>query len=327
MRNFILILIVIICFQSCKRNQNQALLKKLNLEFATIPKGEFLMGSNYYKGLAPEEHPEWYKDESPVRSVTLTSDFELGKYEITNRQFEIFIKNTGYITEAENINKGSYGLYNDSKNVWEYSDKLNWKDTGFSIEKEYPVIHVTWNDAIKFCEWLNGIDSNYSYSLPTEAQWEYAASYAGKHIYSWGNENPNSNKGGNIADFSFMQRFPNWKYPIYSEYNDNHPLLSKVGSYEPNPYGLYDMTGNVWEWVMDTYKEYDENNIVNPKYELSSNAIQEKVIRGGGFDWELPFLRVRKRRKLPLDKKSISISQLKYNSAINVGFRIKRIKK
>ncbi len=298
----------------------------LDLEFSTIPKGEFIIGSDYYLSIPPEQHPEWYKDESPMHPVSFTSDFELSKFEITNRQFKVFVENTDYETEAEVDGTGSYGKYNDSTNTWGFDKTLIWKNLGFEQKDDTPVVHVSWNDANAFCRWLNSIDSKYDYALPTEAEWEYAAGFSGKNKYAWGNDIPNAMNGGNIADATFKERFPKWKYPVLLEYEDRHALLSPVGSFNANPFGLYDMTGNVWEWVSDTYAPYTIDDSVNPEHK-SNAPIQEKVIRGGGFDWEMPFLRVSKRRKLPLNKESITTSQLKYTSAINVGFRIKRTKR
>ena len=92
------------------------------------------------------------------------------------------------------------------------------------------------------------------------------------------------------------------------EYDDGFVFLAPVGSFQPNPYGLYDMTGNVWEWVQDFYHLYSKERKEDP---AGPKKGEKKVLKGGGFDWEMSYLRVQKRRSLPPS-----------SSAINLGFRV-----
>ena len=335
------ILIILACLANTCFAQESKILDSLKLDFIEIPAGSFIMGSTYHAFEADSIDEKWFRDEAPVHRVSISNTFELSSTEITRHQFEIFIKSTGYITDAEKSKFGSLGGYDDKEGIWVVDSTLNWKNPGYNPEQSHPITHVSWKDAKTFCNWLNSIDTAHYYSLPTEAEWEYAASYAGKYLYSWGSELPNDSNGGNIADHTFNSHFPNWKYPIYKKYDDKYSLLAPVGSFQPNKYGLYDMTGNAWEWVDDYYGSYSIKPQINPNnisgalygeisYQQHNNneLIREKVIRGGGFDWELSYLRVTKRRKIGVDSRYISkYSGLPYLSAINVGFRIKRLKK
>lgn len=208
----------------------------------------------------------------------------MGETAITVAQFRRFIEATGYVTTAEKTGK-SLGVYEEmvsGKGHWTIGDGLSWHHPGFDIDECQPVVHVSWLDACAFCEWLSSNDTTKSYSLPTEAQWEYAASSAGIYIYSWGNSFPNGKQGGNIADKSFAVRFPRWNYPTLFDYDDGFVFVSPVRSYDPNKFGLYDMTGNVWEWMRDYYSEtyYSISPDNDPEGPLEGI---NRSLRGGRF--------------------------------------------
>ncbi|MFV5703287.1 formylglycine-generating enzyme family protein [Flavobacterium sp. XS2P12] len=347
-KNVITFLFSLFLFSFChsQNNTQKKILSMINLEFVTIPSGTFNMGSQYHLYESDENNEKWYRDESPMHRVKITSNFELLSSEVTFAQFELFVKETNYKTSAELNNFGSLGLYNEQDGIWKVDSSLNWKNPGYKFLINDPITHVSWKDAKAFCYWLSQIDSIYDYDLPSEAEWEYAASSGGKYTYSWGNEKPTKNNLENIADNSFITKFPSWKYPVLSDYNDNSILISKVKSYQPNEFGLFDISGNVWEWVNDYYSSYSLEPQVNPcnlegklfgeiyksERDLDRNVqlnkrLKEKVIRGGGFDWELAYVRTTKRRKIPVDKNRIDFASLNYLSAINIGFRIKRFRK
>jgi len=183
-------------------------------------------------------------DEKPVHTVTV-SDFYLSKTEITVAQYRAFCKAT--------------------RRRMPPPPEWGWQD-------DHPIVNVSWYDAKAFCDWAG-------YRLPTEAEWEFAARNRGEPIqYAWGNDFPSNQKGGNVADESLKKHNP--KTTIFENYNDGYPYTSAVASFSPNPLGLYDMTGNVWEWCADWYGEYRENPQIDPK---GPDAGQYKVLRGGSW--------------------------------------------
>jgi len=282
--------------------------------FKKVDAGEFQMGSEYYK-IAKEEEKKYFIDESPIHKVVLTKEFWVSENEVSVEQFEKFVSETNYITDAEKIGEsiGEYSFIIDSTGKklgsWIVGKGLNWKSTGFPINNNQPVVHISWNDANEFCKWLSK-KSGKEIRLLTEAEWEYAAGGKQGSLYSWGDSLPTKEYGGNIADSSFRNKFTDWRYPVYELYNDNFVFPSPVKSYSANKNGLFDMTGNVWEWTSDFYgKDYYSNSpLENPSGIVSG---EEHTIRGGGFDWELSYLRISKRRHLQSNK-----------TACNLGFRI-----
>jgi formylglycine-generating enzyme required for sulfatase activity len=223
---------------------------ELLTDMILVTGGTFQMGSNESD------------DEKPVHSV-MVNDFYMGKYEVTLGKFKKFVDETAYQTDAEK-GDGSH-IWTGSK--WEKRGGVNWKcDVEGNIrnqsEYNHPVIHVSWNDASEYCNWLS-LKTGKSYRLPTEAEWEYAAkggSQSRGYTYS------GSNNAGDVA------------WCMENSGNETHP----VGQKQPNELGIYDMTGNVWEWCSDWYgKDYYAGSPSNNPKGPSTGAL--RVFRGGSW--------------------------------------------
>lgn len=216
-------------------------------------------------------------DEKPVHRVALDA-FYLDKYEVTNKLFQKFARETGYETTAEKEGK-AWAYVQDDK--WTEVSGANWRkpeggETVFvSNRDEHPVVSVSWYDAEAYCRWAGK-------RLPTEAEFEYANRGGTQTTYWWGDGNPGSRRVANIADRTTKQRFPGRPWPIMEGYDDGYARTAPVGSFEPNPFGLYDTTGNVWEWTADWYgKDYYERSPQrNPTGPSSSES---RVLRGGSW--------------------------------------------
>ena len=242
------------------------------LTLAVVAKPNLILvrGGTFRMGCTSEQK-DCDDDEKPVTSVNV-SDFYLGKYEVTVREFQQFIKATGYKTDAEKDG----GSYFWTGSAWEKKSGVNWKcDTKGNVrpisEYSHPVIHVSWNDAVAYCNWLSekeGLTKVYTisggtvtanwnangYRLPTEAEWEYAARGGGKAVLL-GN-------GKNIADPSeinfYSQESAKKPYSIVGNYRGKTVPVGSLNS--PNALGLHDMSGNVWEWCWDWYGPYPSGN-------------------------------------------------------------------
>ena len=262
--------------------------KFMDLPFAEaiyVAGGTFEMGNN-----------DGADDVKPVHKVTV-SDFYMGKYEITVAQFRAFIESTNFKTEAENVNESTIYFKDTISGYVAIKTAINWRHDPVgnlrpSSEDNHPVLHVSWNDATNFCEWLSKKE-NRKYRLPTEAEWEYVAGNGATHSkFSWGNSDPNKHNGGNICDVTLKKKFPEFfKSVKMKEYADGYALTAPVGSYAANVLGLYDMSGNVWEWCIDFYgyDYYSQSSTGNPVYLYPTKSIDASrhVSRGGSWrnDW------------------------------------------
>ncbi|MEA5259062.1 formylglycine-generating enzyme family protein [Arcicella aquatica] len=255
-----------------------------------IPGGTFTMGT--------DEYP----DAQPKHTVTVKG-FLMDEHEVTNAEFARFVKATGYKTVAERpldpadypgvpIDKlvaGSAVFTPPTENVgldnhlqwWDYVAGANWQHpkgptSNIKGHENEPVVQVCYEDALAYAKWAGK-------RLPTEAEWEFAAR-GGKTAtkYYWGNVlKPNNKWFANI----FQGNFPSGN-TLEDGFNDVAP----VKSFPKNPYGLYDMDGNVWEWCSDLYRPnyYKNSPKVNPKgpsssYDPEEPNVVKHVQRGGSF--------------------------------------------
>lgn len=215
----------------------------------------------------------WYKLELPQHKVRIDA-FYMDKHEVTNRLFQQFVQQTGYRTTAEQ--KGSAWAFVESKG-WEDVKGTSWRkpEAGATIfesnRAEHPVVVVSWDDAEAYCRWAGQ-------RLPTEAEFEYALRAGTTTKYWWGPGNPESRRVENIADESAKHLLN----VIMSGYTDGAVRTAPVGSYEANPWGLHDMSGNVAEWTADWYGDtyYAKSPERNP---TGPSSGEKRVVRGGSW--------------------------------------------
>ena len=212
----------------------------LGMEFVLVPAGTFVMGADKKEGVKVGE------DESPAHKVTITKPFYLGKYEVTQGQWEAIMG------ENPSSHKGA----------------------------NLPVDTISWDNIYLFVRKLNQIEGQ-KYRLPTEAEWEYAARAGGTGLYSFGD---------NVTELG--------QYGWFKENSRGKP--HPVGQRKPNAFGLYDMHGNVWEWVHDWYQDtyYTQSPEADPK---GPNKGLYRAERGGSWDSSANALRPTVRISNPQD--------------------------
>jgi formylglycine-generating enzyme required for sulfatase activity len=237
-------------------------------DMVKIPGGSYLMGTL-----------EGRKDEKPQHIVTVSS-FEIGKYEVTVGQFKKFIEATGYLTDAETnagIHKGCFG---DGGGVdFGQKEGLTWRNPSYAQSDDHPVVCVSLNDAHAYIDWLNK-ETGSNYSLPSEAQWEYAARSGSTTDYHFGNSKSDLCLYANVYDEVAKDvNHYGWRNAPCS---DGEAKSSKVGQYKASPFGLHDMHGNVWEWAEDCWKAGYHDAPSNGSV-YKDNECEYRVTRGGSW--------------------------------------------
>ncbi|TLS52922.1 formylglycine-generating enzyme family protein [Paenibacillus antri] len=240
--------------------------------------GSFLMGTDDEEGFPAD-------GEGPIREVTV-APFLIDPYAVTNDRFAAFVADTGYRTEAERFG-WSFVFHllvpeEVAKSVTQVPRQTPWWYTvhgahwaqpegpGTSIEGrgDHPVVHISWNDAEAFCRWAGK-------RLPTEAEWEYAArgGLVGKR-YPWGDLLK--------PDGKHMCNIFQGKFPEKNNASDGYVGTCPVDAFEPNGFGLYNVSGNVWEWCADWFHPtyHREANPLNPKGPPNGTS---RVMRGGSY--------------------------------------------
>jgi uncharacterized protein (TIGR02996 family) len=223
----------------------------LGMEFALMLPGTFLMGS-------PESEDE-HSDDEILHPVTLSQPFLLGVSPVTVSAFQSFVAATNYQTQAEKSGE-AYAYLRDR---WLQDPSINWRNPAFEQTKQHPVVCLSWNDTQKMVSWLNTVEGRNGlvYSLPTEAQWEYACRAGTTTTYWWGDD------ASRLGEYAWFQ--------ANSEYK-THPVATR----KPNPWGLYDMHGHVWEWCADLYGDYPSSAVQDPR---GASEGSEGVFRGGSW--------------------------------------------
>lgn len=266
----------------------RAVTNSLGMKLSFVPAGMFMMGSD-------SSEVGRRQDEGPQQPQWIGEAFFLGIHKVTVGQFRKFVEDSGYKTDAEKDGKGGWTL-DTAAGQLEQKPACDWRDPGFPQVDDSPVVNVSWNDAIAFCAWLSRKEG-LAYRLPTEKEWEYACR-AGTSTPFWSGDRNSLVGVANVADTSLRRKYAmaSWATP----WDDGHAFTAPVGQYRPNDFGLYDMHGNVWEWVQD---EYDGGypTTDSASGERSRNpAFKGRVLRGGSWyngiedarsasrDWDTP---------------------------------------
>ena len=274
----------------------------------------WIPGGSFLQGAVPQDKTAM-NHEKPQHPVSVDGFF-MDITEVTNAEFAKFVDETNYVTIAERVidwedmkkqlpegtpkphdsilqpgslmfkkTKSSLPNLYDFSQWWRWAIGVNWRhpsgpDSNIEGKDNHPVVHISFEDAQAYCKWAGR-------RLPTEAEWEYAA--RGKRtstIYFWGDDK---------SELSKMVNSWEGEFPVNNTLEDGFERTASVKSYAPNDFGLYDMAGNVWEFVSDWYsiKYYEtlkasNQDIINPQgpdksYNPNQPYTPEKVIKGGSF--------------------------------------------
>jgi formylglycine-generating enzyme required for sulfatase activity len=260
----------------------------IGMKLVLLPPGEFTMGrteeqfDEYLRFI--EKHPElkrnrgglitWSMLLMPPRRVRITKPFYMGATEVTVGQFRQFCEASGYKTEAEQGLDGGVP-YKEKRPLPTWRRPMPWlKD--YKQKDDEPVLHLCWNDCVAFCKWLSEKEG-VEYCLPTEAEWEYACRAGTTTPWHFGG-------------FDDLDRVAH-EYAYWSEGKQGkHDRPRSVAQGKPNAFGVYDMHGNVWEYVADWWHEFDHkdwplNDPTGPAEQHERGDLR-RIIRGSSYDWD-----------------------------------------
>lgn len=238
-----------------------------------VPAGEYLMG-------APDDDDTAHKSERPQRRVIVKRGFAIAQHETTVDQFKLFIDDTGYRTDAENAGKSR--VYDEKTGTLIEKERVNWRHDyhGENSDSDMPVLHVSWNDASAYAAWLSQ-STERTYRLPTEAEFEYVLRSGSQSLYWWGNGAPDNVVANLTGDRDKSDSRRRWT-DAFNRYRDNFWGPAPVKSFISNPFGVFDMGGNVSEWVEDCWHSSyslaptDTSAWVNP-------GCSRRMIRGASW--------------------------------------------
>jgi len=261
-------------------------------EQETGPGLVFIEGGTYTMGRVQDDVMHDWNNTPTQQHV---QSFYMDETEVTNNEFQAFVKATGYITTAErpidanhiakvaNVDPSTIDtapaalIFTGNPQMWWKIEKgADWKhpkgpNSNIINNGNLPAIQISWYDALAYCQWVGK-------RLPTEEEFEYAARNGGKQTkYTWGNDYKRA-----IEYVNFHQG----TFPSENLNEDKFEGLAPVKSFKPNALGLYDIAGNVWEWTLNSYfedgykKKVEEGKIIR---EEDNSPWQRKVIRGGSF--------------------------------------------
>ncbi len=272
-------------------------------QMVVIPAGSFMMGS-------PDGEPERFSNEGPRHRVSFERGFALARTEISVGDFAVFIDNTGYRTDAERA--GSSRVYDPRSGRMDSRNRITWRNdyAGDRAGDDLPVIHVSWNDAAAYARWLAQMTGR-GYRLPSEAEFEYALRAGSQTPFWWGDGSPREPVENLTGDGDVSPTSARWNV-AFRRYSDGFWGPAPVGSLQPNPFGLFDMGGNVMEWVEDCWHDSfvrapsDGSAWVNP-------GCDRRVIRGGSWS-STP----------AMSRSAFRLSSVNSSTDMRVGFRVAR---
>lgn len=244
---------------------------------AEIPAGSFSMGDS-----SGDRNP--HDGEVPLREVHV-SGFSMDVTTVTNEAFAAFVEDTGYVTEAERF--GFSAVFHLALGApdedllgsppglpwWRGVRSADWRHPGGSLtdiddRPDHPVVHVSWNDAVAYCQWAGR-------RLPTEAEWEYAARGGlDRKKFPWGDEA--------VDDGGWRANIFQGVFPADNSCDDGFLTTAPAGHFAPNGYGLHQMIGNVWEWCADWFhpETYRHDATRDPR---GPSGGTQRVMRGGSY--------------------------------------------
>ena len=240
-----------------------------------VPPGEFWMGSTDEETMREQEPAQFARWEKPRHRVTIAYRFAVGRYEVTRGQYAAFVAATRYPA-------GPCSAWDFSANAWDTSPQRTWRDPGFPQTDSHPVVCVSWDDARAYADWLAETTGK-PYRLLTEAEWEYAARAGTQSIRFWGDDKNAACEHASVYDYDSIEgQGKSPRAERFHQCRDGFVYTAPGGSFQSNPFGLYDMLGNVYEWLQDCFMDSYAGAPDDGSPQLAGPCTQ-RTLRGGSF--------------------------------------------
>lgn len=245
-------------------------------QLVVVPVGEFLMGS-------PDSESGRNAAEGPQHPVRITRPFALARNEISVAEFRRFVRESGYRSDAEQ--RGDSNAYDERTGRIVKRSDVSWDNDfqGGRAKSAEPVVHVSWNDAVAYAQWLSNVTGQ-RYRLPTEAEFEFALRAGTTTAYWWGDAHP-SRVVGNLTGEGDRSRSKRTWAKAFANYRDGFWGPAPVARFEANGFGLYDLGSNVSEWTEDCWHQ----NFLRAPEDGSAwvnRGCTKRVVRGGSWGSE-----------------------------------------
>lgn len=234
-------------------------------DMIVVPAGTYIMGS-------PNTEPERDADESPQHRVTITQPFAVSRFEVTRGQYAAFSLATG----RERTRRCRVWAGHE----WQDRDGYDWSNPMYEQDGSHPVVCVTWADAKAYVRWLAATTGD-PYRLLSEAEWEYVARGGTVTMYFSGNDPDALCAHDNGHDLTSMRVHADMPW-VGVNCDDGYAKTAPVGSFPPNPFGLHDVHGNVWEWLEDCYVDSYTGAPLDGSA-VTRDACKQRVYRSGGW--------------------------------------------
>ena len=248
-------------------------------ELVLIPKGDFTMGVPPHEEELEGVVKEFRGWSAPRKAIATAEPFWLGKYPVTRGQFATFVSETGHKTPNK-----AWTFEPNDKGEWTYESRKSrdWRNSGFKQTDNDPVVCVSHGDAMEYVKWLTAAAGK-PYRLPSEAEWEFAARAGTTTARFWGDGRADAVRYAKVADRALMTRMNRAFDPEqFFDGDSGYPFTAPVGSFLPNPFGLYDMLGNVWEWTADHWNT-DLKSIPQDGAATTTGDSSRRALRGGSW--------------------------------------------
>jgi sulfatase modifying factor 1 len=264
-------------------------------EMVVVPSGSFIMGSTTAETTREGAPDRDAANEKPQHRVTIVKPFAVMKTEVTRGAFSHFVAASGH-TPPDGCK-----VWDTEANAWGImSADHSWRDPGFPQADDHPVVCVAWGDAVAYADWMLK-RAGHAYRLLTDAEFEWLLRAGTETVRWWGDGRGAACDFANVSDLTKAETLKISADPATTfQCRDGFVHTAPVASFKPNPFGLYDLFGNAWEWTMDCFARTYDGAPTDGSARLEGDC-SERVIRGGAWHADPWYVRAAKHDWSPPD--------------------------